>query len=31
MPKLPFLAGREVLSILHRFGFEDFTRRGSHI
>jgi predicted RNA binding protein YcfA (HicA-like mRNA interferase family) len=31
MPKLRVLSGREVLKILHQFGFQDFAQRGSHI
>jgi len=31
MPKLRVLSGREVLKILHEFGFQDFARRGSHV
>jgi len=31
MPKLPVLSGREVLKILHEFGFQDFAQRGSHV
>ena len=31
MPKLRILSGREVLKILHEFGFRDFAQRGSHI
>ncbi|MDF0676676.1 MAG: type II toxin-antitoxin system HicA family toxin [Nitrospira sp.] len=31
MPKLRRLAGREVLSILQGFGFQQASQRGSHI
>ena len=31
MPRLRVLSGREVLKILHEFGFQDLTQRGSHI
>lgn len=31
MPKLRRLAGREVLSILHEFGFQPVSQRGSHV
>jgi predicted RNA binding protein YcfA (HicA-like mRNA interferase family) len=31
MPKLRVLSGREVLKILHEFGFQEFAQRGSHI
>jgi predicted RNA binding protein YcfA (HicA-like mRNA interferase family) len=31
MPKLRVLSGREVLKILHEFGFQDLAQRGSHI
>ncbi|MGA2114747.1 MAG: type II toxin-antitoxin system HicA family toxin [Bryobacteraceae bacterium] len=31
MPKLRVLSGREVLHILHEFGFQEFAQRGSHI
>jgi len=31
MPKLRLLSGRDVLKILHEFGFQDFAQRGSHI
>ena len=31
MPKLRVLSGREVLKILHGFGFEEFAQRGSHV
>ena len=30
MPRLRRLSSRDVLRILHRFGFEVFTQRGSH-
>ena len=31
MPKLRRLAGREVLTILHGFGFQLVSQRGSHV
>ncbi|MBI4907564.1 MAG: type II toxin-antitoxin system HicA family toxin [Acidobacteria bacterium] len=31
MPKLRVLSGREVLKILRGFGFQECSRRGSHI
>ena len=31
MPKLRVLSGREVLTILRGFGFQDLSQRGSHI
>jgi predicted RNA binding protein YcfA (HicA-like mRNA interferase family) len=31
MPKLRRLAGREVVTILHGFGFQQVSQRGSHI
>lgn len=31
MPKLRVLSGREVLKILHGFGFQKFAERGSHV
>jgi len=31
MPKLRVLSGREVLKILRKFGFQEFSQRGSHI
>jgi predicted RNA binding protein YcfA (HicA-like mRNA interferase family) len=31
MPKLRVLSGREVLMILHEFGFQKFGQRGSHV
>ena len=31
MPKLPVLAGRDVVSGLQRLGFEQIGQRGSHI
>ena len=31
MPKLRVLSGREVLTILRGFGFQDLLQRGSHI
>ena len=30
-PKLKRLSGKEVISILNKFGFALFTQRGSHI
>ncbi|MBE7445826.1 MAG: type II toxin-antitoxin system HicA family toxin [Planctomycetia bacterium] len=30
-PKLKRLSGKEVISILNKFGFAPFTQRGSHI
>ena len=31
MPKLRRLAGRDVLTILHGFGFQESSQRGSHV
>ena len=31
MPKLPVLAGRDVVSALQRLGFEQIGQKGSHI
>ena len=31
MPKLRRLAGRDVLTILHGFGFQQVSQRGSHV
>jgi predicted RNA binding protein YcfA (HicA-like mRNA interferase family) len=31
MPRLRRLSGREVVSILQRFGFQPVSQRGSHI
>ena len=31
MPKLRRLAGRDVLSILRGFGFQESSQRGSHV
>ena len=31
MPKLRRLAGRDVLTILHGFGFQQASQRGSHV
>jgi len=31
MPKLRRLAGRDVLTILQGFGFQQFFQRGSHV
>ena len=31
MPKLRRLAGRDVLNILHGFGFQQISQRGSHV
>ena len=31
MPKLRVLSGREVLKIFRKFGFDEFSQRGSHI
>jgi predicted RNA binding protein YcfA (HicA-like mRNA interferase family) len=31
MPKLRVLSGRQVLNILHDFGFQKFAQRGSHV
>ncbi|MEO8339337.1 MAG: type II toxin-antitoxin system HicA family toxin, partial [Nitrospirota bacterium] len=31
MPKLRRLAGREVLTILQGFGFQQISQRGSHV
>ena len=31
MPKLRRLAGRDVLTILHGFGFQQISQRGSHV
>ena len=31
MPKLRRLAGRDVLTILHGFGFQERSQRGSHV
>jgi predicted RNA binding protein YcfA (HicA-like mRNA interferase family) len=30
-PKLKRLSGKEVISILNKYGFAPFTQRGSHI
>lgn len=30
-PKLKRLSGKEIISILNKFGFAIFTQRGSHI
>ncbi len=31
MPKLRSLSGKEVLRILQSFGFDEISRRGSHV
>ena len=31
MPKLRRISGRELLTILHRFGFQHASQRGSHV
>jgi predicted RNA binding protein YcfA (HicA-like mRNA interferase family) len=31
MPKLKKLSGKDVISILNQFGFEEINQRGSHI
>jgi len=31
MPKLRVLSGPQVLKILQEFGFQEFSRRGSHV
>jgi predicted RNA binding protein YcfA (HicA-like mRNA interferase family) len=31
MPKLRVLSGRQVLNILHDFGFQKSAQRGSHV
>jgi predicted RNA binding protein YcfA (HicA-like mRNA interferase family) len=31
MPKLKSLSGREVISVLETFGFEQAAQRGSHV
>lgn len=30
-PKLKILSGSEVITVLERFGFQEHSRRGSHI
>ncbi|MFN3818104.1 type II toxin-antitoxin system HicA family toxin [Blastomonas sp.] len=31
MPKLPVLAGRDIIAALERLGFEQVRQRGSHV
>ena len=31
MPKLRRLVGRDVLTVLHGFGFQQISQRGSHV
>jgi len=31
MPKLPVLAGRDIVAALERLGFEQIRQRGSHV
>jgi predicted RNA binding protein YcfA (HicA-like mRNA interferase family) len=31
MPKLRRISGRDLLTILHRFGFQQASQRGSHV
>jgi predicted RNA binding protein YcfA (HicA-like mRNA interferase family) len=31
MPKLKRLSGKEVITILRRFGFEETSQKGSHV